>query len=284
MARRRYPRQSGSEKSKIFAAIMAFFFGGFGVHKFYLRDPGAGILYLFIFFITSRLFFPLSWFLGWFDAIRLLTMRQEVFDQKYNRNIVREEDYYERRTRVPQRRTRRATPNPTRRRKAPTGPSRVIQKANPFKKSGIKKYKEFDLDGAIEDFKQGLKINPQDIALHFNLACAYSLTEKKEDAFYHLSKAVALGYNDIDKIQNHDDLAYLRIQPEFEKFKENDYLLPGSTPGQKSTAGSKKEAVSEPEIKDDVLLSQLNKLSELRKKGLLTEDEFMLERKKLLRR
>jgi TM2 domain-containing membrane protein YozV len=284
MARRRYPSQSKTEKSKVFAGILAFFFGGFGVHKFYLRDPGAGILYLFIFFITSRLFFPLSWFLGWFDAIRLLTMSQEAFDRKYNRNIVREDDYYERQTRSPKSRTRRTTPTPSRRRKGQSAPSRVIQKSNPFKKSGLKKYKEFDLDGAIEDFKQGLKINPRDIALHFNLACAYSLTEKKEDAFYHLSKAVALGYNDFDKIQNHDDLAFLRIQPEFEQFKENDYLLSGSSPEQKSTSKSNIGADSAPEIKDDVLLSQLNKLAELRKKGLLTEDEFMLERKKLLRR
>ena len=34
---------------------------------------------------------------------------------------------------------------------------------------------------------------------------------------------------------------------------------------------------------DDTLLAQLNKLSELRKKGILSEDEFIFERKKVLR-
>lgn len=280
MARRRYSNRPQKEKNRIFAAIMAFFFGGFGVHKFYLRDPGAGILYLFIFFMTAR-FFPLSWFLGWFDAIRLLTMNQEKFDAKYNKHIIRDEDYFERPPTRAQQRTQRRTRSsvPDSRRKSP--PQRIIRKANPFKKSGLKKYKDFDLDGAIEDFKQGLKINSQDIALHFNLACAYSLTEKKEDAFYHLGKAVALGYNDFDKIKSHDDLAYLRIQPEFEEFEKNGFVQGGSSP---KAEDDQTTPSSEPEIKDDVLLSQLNKLAELRKKGLLTEDEFILERKKLLRR
>ena len=42
-------------------------------------------------------------------------------------------------------------------------------KANPFKTSGIKKYKDYDLEGAIEDFSRGLDINQNDVALHFNI-------------------------------------------------------------------------------------------------------------------
>ena len=38
---------SGSgEKSRIAAALLAFFLGGFGVHKFYLGKIGQGFLYL----------------------------------------------------------------------------------------------------------------------------------------------------------------------------------------------------------------------------------------------
>jgi len=33
---------------------------------------------------------------------------------------------------------------------------------------------------------------------------------------------------------------------------------------------------------NDVLLSQLNRLMELRKKGVLTENEYLVERKKIL--
>lgn len=38
-------------RSKVAAALLAFFLGGFGVHKFYLGQVGLGILYL-IFFLN----------------------------------------------------------------------------------------------------------------------------------------------------------------------------------------------------------------------------------------
>jgi len=177
---------------------------------------------------------------------------------------------------------------PPRRQNRPSVPARRsgnnFSKSNPFKKSGIAKYKEFDLDGAIADFEQGLAISEGDVALHWNIACAYSLTEKKDKAFFHLNRAVELGFNDFEKIQAHDDLAFLRIQPEFDDFKANGYKL-GAQQAQQSRA-SKRDDVSQKteNITDDILLSQLNKLAELRKKGLLSEQEFVMERKKLLRR
>ena len=40
-----FPNQIG-EKNRIIAAILAFFLGGFGVHKFYLGQIGWGVVYL----------------------------------------------------------------------------------------------------------------------------------------------------------------------------------------------------------------------------------------------
>jgi hypothetical protein len=118
-----------------------------------------------------------------------------------------------------------------------------------------------------------LSIDPKDIAVHFNLACAYSLTEESENAFFHLGKAVEFGFVDFNKIQEHDALAYLRIQDHFETFKKNGYTIN-----------------IEPtlEIKNDVtpginLLDQIKQLGELKEKGLLTEEEFEIQKKKLLR-
>ena len=149
----------------------------------------------------------------------------------------------------------------------------VIPKKNPYKQSGIAKFKEYDYDGAIEDFEKALTIDSTDIAVHFNLACAYSLNENKDKSFYHLSKAVALGYSDTKKIQEHDALAYLRIQDEFDEFKKNGYRIVQTKQ-------------SEPEVEavqNSDLLEQLNRLQELRVKGVLTEREFAEEKKKLLR-
>jgi len=110
----------------------------------------------------------------------------------------------ERSTRRPERTTRNSSRKPTRR-----------TKDNPYKKSGMEKYKEYDYNGAIEDFEKSLAVDDSDIATHFNIACAFSIMENKEKSFYHLSKAVELGFRDFEKIKTHDALAYLRIQDEF---------------------------------------------------------------------
>lgn len=73
-----------------------------------------------------------------------------------------------------------------------------MMKSNPYKASGIKKYKDFDLEDAIMDFKKGLELSPTDVAWHFNLACAYSLTEK-HPSYHHLSLAVGNGLKDVEK-------------------------------------------------------------------------------------
>ena len=185
-------------------------------------------------------------------------------------------------------RSQRRTTAPPRRQSQPAAPvsrsKNNFSKSNPFKKSGIAKYKDFDLDGAIADFEQGLAISEGDVALHWNITAAYSLTEKKDKAFFHLNRAVELGFNDFEKIQTHDDLAYLRIQPEFDDFKANGYKLSAKQAQQSRESKRLAAPQQDANLTDDILLSQLNKLAELRKKGLLSEQEFVTERKKLLRR
>lgn len=257
-------RNIPKKKSKTVAAIMALLGGTFGIHKFYLGQGGAGVFFVFLFISSIQILnLPISTLLGIFDAIRLLSMSNLEFDQKYNKAFIK---YYEQNKNKPYAQT------PTRRQTKKR--TSVGKRVNPYKRAGIIKYKDFDLDGAIEEFKKGLEIEPDDVALHWNLACAYSLSEEIDETLYHLDKAVRYGYNDFDKINTHDDLAFARIQPTFQSFKDNGYRL-----GQNSGISSDKSIV-----KDDLLLAQLNKLSELRKKGILTEAEFSLEKEKLLNR
>ena len=249
-------------KNKIVAALLAFIGGSFGLHKFYLRDPGAGIFYIFLMIMTSD-FFPVSALLGFIDGLRYLMMPPEEFDRKFNRRYFKNKPT----TRVGRRKQRQRDYYEV---KTPKKKYKPRIKSNPFKKSGLRKYTEYDIEEAIDDFQKGLKIEPKDLALHFNLACAYSLLENKEEAFRYLDLAVDHGFKDFEKILKHDDLAFLRIQPEFEAFKENGYQV----------SAKKKERSEEP--MEDVLLAQLNRLMELRKKGVLTENEYLRERKKVL--
>ena len=80
------------------------------------------------------------------------------------------------------------------------------------------------------------------------------------------------GFVDFKKIQEHDALAFLRIQDEFDTFKKNGYRL-NITPTQN------KETDVTP---SNNLLEQIKQLGELKEKGLLTEEEFEIQKKKLL--
>jgi TM2 domain-containing membrane protein YozV len=68
---------NSGQKSRIAAALLAFFLGGFGVHKFYLGRVAAGFLYL-IFFWT---FIPAI--VAFIEFIIYLTMTDEAFAAKY---------------------------------------------------------------------------------------------------------------------------------------------------------------------------------------------------------
>ncbi len=65
-------------KSKGTAAVLAFFLGGFGAHKFYLDRGGQGILYL----LFCWTFIPAI--VALVECILLLIMSDAAFNAKYN--------------------------------------------------------------------------------------------------------------------------------------------------------------------------------------------------------
>lgn len=64
-------------KNKIVAALLAFFLGGFGAHKFYLGQVGLGILYL-IFFWTM-----IPFIVAFIEFILFLVMSDQEFNRKF---------------------------------------------------------------------------------------------------------------------------------------------------------------------------------------------------------
>ncbi len=73
-----YAPTTPARRDKTTAAILAFFLGGIGAHKFYLGESNIGIFYL-IFFWT---FIPAI--IAIIDFIVLLGMNHDEFNRKYN--------------------------------------------------------------------------------------------------------------------------------------------------------------------------------------------------------
>ena len=68
---------SGGRKDRVAAALIAFFLGGFGGHKFYLGSVGIGIMYL----VFCWTFIPAL--IAFIEGIIYLTMSDEDFTRKY---------------------------------------------------------------------------------------------------------------------------------------------------------------------------------------------------------
>ncbi|MEM9887185.1 MAG: NINE protein [Bacteroidota bacterium] len=318
-----------NKKDKNVAAVLAFFLGTFGVHRFYLGQIWLGILHC-VFMATT-----IPTIIGFIDAMVLLSMDEDKFDAKYNWRSIKErrrEEHWrenserwreekwgrerERREEVFERKRYRREKEienwerrHKRRRREESRQERQqsrqedrqkrkeeMQRKTTYKTEGIKRFKEYDYEGAIDCFDQVLDIDQKDVAAHFNLACAYSLIENTEKSIFHLDQAVKNGFNEFQKIRTHDALAYVRIQDAFEDFAARGFRLEELNEPTTTTAEEvKKDEIilsAPPQVeapKQDLLqdtpdlLDQLQKLGDLKERGLLSEEEFVREKKRLLK-
>lgn len=255
-------------KSRKKAAFLALFLGMFGVHRYYLGQTGLGIFYFFANFLMPLFRLPMGMVLGFIDAMVFFFMSDEEFDKRYNKEgkeKVREKRSRQRRSSSSRKRPERERVSLQRKRKIQS------KKRNPFKLSGQKKLADFDLKGAIKDLNRSIEINEEDYETHYMLASAYSLSENAEEAYAHLAAAVARGYKDYDKIRTDDALAFLRIHKDFEQFEKAGYRLSGTIEEDVNSAS------------DETLLAQLQRLAEMRKKGLITDEDFEIEKRRIMR-
>ncbi|MDQ3140657.1 MAG: NINE protein [Bacteroidota bacterium] len=225
-------------KRKGIAVFLAIFLGSWGVHRFYLKQPEIGIIYIALWFWVGTigiLGIPLTALLGWYDAYKYLMMDVTEFDRKFNSGNFRDR-YGRKREQVPGQQVRRGKyilmdedeQTTTQNKNSYFDLYKNRKQSETHKQTGIKKFKDYEIKEAIEEFKMGLSLNPEDKALHFNIACAYSLNENALDAFIHLDKTVALGFSETNRIMTHESLAYVRVLPEFEDFKNNAFRLNSS--------------------------------------------------------
>jgi TM2 domain-containing membrane protein YozV len=68
---------TGAPKSRTIAVLLALFFGGIGLHRFYLGKARSGIIYL----LFCWTFIPAL--VAFFEAIRWLCMSNQGFADRY---------------------------------------------------------------------------------------------------------------------------------------------------------------------------------------------------------
>ena len=142
-------------KDKTTAGLLAIFLGGLGVHRFYLGQTGLGFFHLIF------CWFPVSWLVGFISGLVILTMDDDKFNLKYNPEQYRVVKRGNRREEREIRRDDRRRPQESQRRNtAPVRQPMNQDKQQQLKKSGIDKYKDYDYQGAIEEFKKALAWTP----------------------------------------------------------------------------------------------------------------------------
>ncbi|NJB86345.1 TM2 domain-containing membrane protein YozV [Lewinella marina] len=260
-------------KSKTTAGIFALVFGGLGVHRFYLGQKGLGILYLL--FVWT--FIPTI--IAMIDGIVFLTQDEDKFNRKYNteywamQHAQQQQQQYHHHHHYQS-----SPPQPPPRTAYAEEPRR--EKKDPFQVSADRKYADYDFEGAIQDYRRSLNVDPRQADVHFKMACLYSIHEDTDTALYHLSQALEHGYYDFDEIEKHDHLAFLRSTPDYQAFKSNGYRIPATSPAEPAAANPVPPDTLE--LSDD-LITRIERLAKLKEDGILSEDAFRREKAKILR-
>ena len=257
-------------KKKNVAGILAFILGIFGVHRFYLGQKAIGLVHLGSFFIglalsifspwdNPALFFAVPAIIGLIDSVLFFVMPQIDFDKKYNAGLAWKHQ---------------TVPATTSLSYDDSLPS---SQKDRYKKMGLESYRTYDYESAVKFFQKALDFNYKDPAIHFNLACCYSIMEQAENSFFHLDKAVDFGFDNFQKIHNHEALAYIRTHLEFDAFVHNHYQM------NDTLLGTKEDLLSTTPTMDKKVLDKIASLGELRDKGFLTEEEFSMQKRRLLK-
>ncbi len=254
-------------KNKNVAGVLALLAGIFGTHRFYLGQRFLGALYFLMFFGGMAMVFDneppilllLPVLLSIVDAIVFFAMPWEDFDRRYNKAYFKRQEKEKERILTP--------PAPE--------PSRPAAQFDHQKREGIRKFRAYDFSGAVSNFLEALRIRRNDPATCFNLACCYSMLEQSGPAFYYLELAVANGFEDLEKINQHQALAFVRAQPEFEEFLQKNSPEPGVEPAEETEFLdlNLQEATEIPE--------PLLKLEDLKNRGILTEEEFEMQKQRM---
>ncbi|HZI54565.1 MAG TPA: adenylate/guanylate cyclase domain-containing protein [Chitinophagaceae bacterium] len=268
-----FPEQTfaGGGKSRKVAGVLALTLGMWGAHDFYLGKKFLGILRFLAFFLVlwltvqyhaGALFAPLA-ILAFIEAILFFVMPDAEFDAKYNNGI-------------PAERKEKKKSAKTEKKRTGEGQQARKSRGNHLIKDGFIAYKGGDYEQARKSFEDALQYDYNDPQTHFMLSCCYSLAKDSRQAYFHLASAVDFGFQEFEEIYNNEALIWLRSQPDFDSFVQNGYRQTAHL------ATPQPDLLEEKSYYDMSLLDRIADLGELLERGVITKEDFELQKKELL--
>ncbi len=80
--------------------------------------------------------------------------------------------------------------------------------------------REGDTETMIESCKKGVELLPEEPTWHYNLACSLAYCKNPNLAFDELEKAIDLGFRDVEKMREDNDLKRISALPRFKELLE----------------------------------------------------------------
>ncbi|MEO6130544.1 MAG: NINE protein [Saprospiraceae bacterium] len=262
------------EKSKTVAGVLAITLGMWGVHRFYLGKRFLGILNFIAFFIAllvaineggpGGIMFAILAILSVIEGVLFFVMPQGEFDAKYNKGIA---DNQPKERKEKTKSGARKSGEPAQVRKSRGG--YLI-------KDAFIAYRSGDYNQARKYFEDALQYDYNDPQTHFMLACCYSLAKDAKQAYFHLASAVDFGFQEFEEIYHNEALTWLRSQAEFDAFVQNGYRQVAHL------TSPQPDLLEEKSYYDTTVLDKIGDLGELLERGVITKDDFELQKKNLL--
>src|SRR5687767_2124438 len=265
------PHQGG--KSKTVAGVLALTLGMVGAHRFYLGNKFFGIVNFLAFIVIlltaidtegqTAIGFAVLGILVFVESILLFVMPQYEFDLKYNSGISSSKKESKKEAKAEKKRA-----NQT--------PQARKSRGNHLIKDGFIAYRGREYDQARKHFEDALQYDYNDPQTHFMLACCYSLANDSKQAYFHLASAVDFGFQEFEEIYHNEALTWLRSLPDFDAFVQNGYrqIAHLSVP--------KPDLLDEKSYYDTTVLDRIADLGELLERGVITKDDFELQKRELL--
>ena len=138
----------------------------------------------------------------------------------------------------------------------------------------INLYNANDYDAALSLLNRAATMQPFNNKLYYNMVCIYSSKQDIDNCLIYMQRAIESGYTDFNKINSYANLAWMRNHEKYKIFASNGYRVasvktePVPIQGNKSFDHNKIEA--------------LEKLAGLKERGIITDEEFAEQKKKIL--